>query len=98
MPYKDPIRQREAQLRLKKRNRDFVNNYKAERGCCKCGQKDVVVLDLHHTDPSEKDDAVSKLVGRRASLKRIKAELEKCVVICVRCHRLLHNGHSHQQV
>ena len=95
MPYKDPIKQKEAKLRLKKRNQMFVNNYKMMKGCCKCDERDVIVLDLHHLDPSKKDNSISKLVGGCASLKRIEAELEKCVVICVRCHRLLHNGHNH---
>ena len=32
----------------------FVNNYKASRGCCVCGECDPIVLDFHHRDGKEK--------------------------------------------
>ena len=51
MPYKDPIRQREAQLRLKKRNRDFVNNYK---GLSNKQEHPEYLMGIHEIDNSTK--------------------------------------------
>lgn len=49
------------------------------------------VYDFHHINPSEK----SFSFGDKASTIRwdlIKKEMEKCVMLCSNCHRLLHAG------
>lgn len=68
----------------------YVNAYKAEQGCQRCGIKDPRLLAFHHLDPSEKDGAISRLIGTRRSLKVIKAEMLKCQVVCHNCHTLIH--------
>lgn len=50
-----------------------------------------IAMDLHHVDPSTKDQDVSKMLKSRG-YKKIQQELNKCVVICAICHRLLHAG------
>lgn len=57
-------------------------------GCAKCNELRSYVLDLHHIDPSDKENDVSSLKGR--SVKLIK-ELEKCIVLCANCHREFHH-------
>jgi len=54
-----------------------------------CGYKTdrIEVYDFHHTDPTKKDFAISK---NAKSFDRLKVELDKCVLLCCRCHRLLH--------
>ena len=44
-------------------------------------------LDFHHLNPTEKD-------GLRAdwTFERNKTELDKCVLLCCRCHREVHAG------
>ena len=70
----------------------FLRDYKAERGCADCGEKDPVVLELDHIEPSTKDRRMDKY-GRTAvpwrslSLAHLKAELAKCEVVCANCHR-----------
>jgi hypothetical protein len=49
-------------------------------------------FDMHHVDPDEKYENVSALMGRRAPLALIRAELEKCVCLCAICHRMVTNG------
>ncbi len=46
------------------------------------------VFEFHHLDPQQKDVDWSKL--RLASNARLRAELEKCVLLCANCHRIRH--------
>ena len=58
-------------------------------GCKICGEKEICTLDYHHL--SDKEENVAKLL-RGGSLKKVKEEIEKCVVLCANCHRKLHAG------
>ena len=58
-------------------------------GCYVCGyDKCNAALEFHHRDPTKKDFAIS----RQRSLDKIKAELDKCVLLCANCHRETHDG------
>ena len=48
-------------------------------------------LDFHHIDINEKSFTLSRHWSW--SIKRLKEELEKCVLLCCRCHREFHSGH-----
>jgi hypothetical protein len=71
----------------------FLRDYKAERGCADCGEKDPVVLELDHRDRSMKDSRQANRYGRTAvpwrslGWKALKTELAKCDVVCANCHR-----------
>ena len=57
--------------------------------CSKCNyDKCVAALDFHHIDPTTKDDSLKNLM--RGSWKKIKTELEKCILLCANCHREHH--------
>ena len=43
---------------------------------------------FHHVNPENKVASISRLLGR--SYKRLKEELDKCVLICANCHSILH--------
>ena len=45
-----------------------------------------MLLEFDHRAGSNKVEAVSRLIGTR-SWRVVKAEIEKCDVRCVRCHR-----------
>ncbi len=66
-----------------------INQYKSQ-GCVKCPEKELVCLDLHHTDPNEKDFTISQ--ARTLSWSKIEKELKKCIVVCRNCHAKLHAG------
>jgi len=47
-------------------------------------------FDFHHLDPSKKDFTI----GSNSSIawEKIKNEIEKCILVCCRCHREIHDG------
>ena len=63
--------------------------YKGGRGI-KCGWVgDVSVLEFHHIDPLKKDFTLSAGVK---SWKKMKEEVDKCVLLCSNCHRIEHSN------
>jgi hypothetical protein len=68
----------------------YVNNYKLEKGCNRCGYNTCsAALEFHHPN----DDKWQK--GKRAvnatwGYDRINAEIIKCEVLCANCHREHH--------
>lgn len=50
------------------------------------------LYDFHHTDPSQKQYDWPQL--RQMSDEKIKAELAKCKLLCMFCHRLHHLNHE----
>ena len=50
-------------------------------------------LDFHHKDPKQKDPNIKGALTRQSlSLEVLKPELDKCILVCCRCHRELHDG------
>ena len=74
---------------VKSANKEFIRRYKSYCCCAHCGEKDWVVLDLHHVDPEGKDANPSALMG--GSREKIKEEIRKCIVLCSNCHRREHH-------
>lgn len=46
-------------------------------------------FDLHHTNPAEKDFAIS---ARMTTWEAVEPELKKCALLCANCHREVHAG------
>lgn len=66
--------------------------------CMDCGQSfedHPSVFDFHHRDPSEKKRKPSALFG--CTWEKLKAELDKCDLLCANCHRIRHSeeGYPH---
>ncbi len=67
--------------------------YKGGR-CVRCGyQGHVAALDFHHLDPQKKNFAISTL--KNHSFRKMKDELDKCILLCANCHRELTALGSH---
>lgn len=81
---------KERQKIIYNKQKDLVRRYKKYCGCLVCGEKEPMVLDLHHLDPNKKDANPSALYAK--SRKRLKSEIRKCVVLCANCHRKVHAG------
>lgn len=88
----------EAFERAKKRSRgtyaksfykgkNFVDNYKKERGCFCCGYNiHPSALDFDHINPEEKTMNVSQMLALNKD--RLMVEIQKCQVLCANCHRI----------
>ena len=74
----------------KRRIYEWVDNYKSSKGCENCGTKDKRCLQLHHRDSSTKKRSVATLIGKGYIFKTVKAEVEKCEVMCANCHSIHH--------
>ena len=82
--YQDVARQRQQ------KNVDLMREWKENKGCQECGENFGPCLELHHVDPSEKEDHPSSLAYQ--SFNAFLQEAEKCVVLCANCHRKVHAG------
>ena len=75
--------------RVTKRRREIKEkavNYKGGK-CCKCGyNKCIGALEFHHTEPGHKDFGISRN-GSTRSWKKVKKEIDKCILVCANCHR-----------
>lgn len=70
------------------RNYKFIGNIKDKSECLICFDKQK--LTFHHRDPKKKKNNVQRLASMGLSLSAIKAEIEKCDLLCEECHRLVH--------
>ena len=67
-------------------------NWKSEQGCQYCNENEAICLELHHLDPTIKDDSLANMVAHGVSWKNLMEEAKKCIVVCSNCHRKIHAG------
>lgn len=90
---KDYIREKQKQ---DKRNRKLKAIQYLGGKCFKCdGQFHPAIYEFHHTDPSTKEKDPSKLLDH--SWKRVTEELNKCILVCANCHRLIHHKDNYEE-
>jgi len=75
---------------LIQRHYEWINSYKQERGCTRCGVTNPVVLDFHHKNETNKRFGIGGF-RREVGFQKIQEEIEKCEVICANCHRIVHH-------
>jgi hypothetical protein len=87
------IQRKSRNFRVSERRRKLkilAINYKGGK-CIRCGyDKCPRSLDFHHLDPGEKDFSISQN-GDTISFDRIKAEIDKCILVCKNCHGEIHH-------
>jgi hypothetical protein len=94
-------REYEKVLRYRRKNKDKVAEWRrrtkqeliAYKGgkCQTCGYNKTQypsAFTFHHRDPKQKDFAISRKLTSKA---RAKVEVDKCDLLCVRCHSELHD-------
>lgn len=64
----------------------LVHDYLRSHPCIDCGERDIQLLEFDHIDGATKVMPISLLLGRR-STATLRAEIGKCDVRCVNCHR-----------
>ena len=71
--------------------RQRVSVLKIKQGCYFCGfNTHSSALEFHHLDPATKDYNIGNIA--RGSWEKIEKEIEKTIVVCSNCHRMLHAG------
>lgn len=69
----------------------FLSLYKKGKSCAFCGyNKYLEILQFHHKDKKEKSFNIANKVRTVSALKMVKAEVDKCVLLCPNCHAWLH--------
>jgi len=59
--------------------------------CERCKyDKCLAAMDFHHLDPTQKDFNLGEK-GYTRSWGKVKKELDKCILVCCRCHREIHD-------
>ena len=77
---------------------DYINNIKDNSCCSKCGYSKEThesfshrALEFHHPQDN-KEFAIGNAVSKGVGLERIKKEIDKCVILCARCHAEIHHN------
>lgn len=65
----------------------MLRAYKAAHPCVDCGETNVDLLEFDHRDPATKAINLGARGPSKYGWRRLAAEIEKCDVRCVRCHR-----------
>lgn len=78
---------REKGRKIAERNRRFIWEYLSNHPCV-CGETHPILLEFDHNKDEKKREPISNMVSSGCSIEVIKKEIEKCVVRCVKCHRL----------
>ena len=72
----------------RRRNKEELVRYKGGK-CEICGyDKCIDALEFHHLNQDEKNFTISN--GNIKSLKKLKEEADKCILVCSNCHHELH--------
>ena len=81
----------------RKKVRDWIKEIKENSGCAKCGYSKEThpsfkasALTFHHAQDN-KEFWIADSPNRGYSRKTIQKEIDKCVLICVRCHAEIHS-------
>ena len=64
--------------------------YRRERGCRRCDEGDPVCLQFHHPEDVDKRQSVGKLIADSYPESDVRAEADRCIVLCANCHRHEH--------
>jgi hypothetical protein len=82
----------EAAKQWRKRTKERL--VKAMGGkCASCDyNKSTSALEFHHLDPNKKDFSLSEIRANPKSWTKIIEEIRKCILLCCRCHREVHDG------
>lgn len=86
---KDKKRYNGYRLQWKRELVNRINKWKSDCGCHVCNETESCCLELHHPDPSTKENHPSLM---RTSWERYMAEASKCVIVCSNCHKKIHAG------
>jgi len=89
----NPDKVRKTQRATQRRRAQWYTELKRSLKCERCGyDKHPAALDFHHRDPTTKSFGVGIAAGGGMPEALVRAEMEKCEVLCKNCHAELHNN------
>lgn len=94
--WKNPEGNRLNAKKLRKRNREFIDNYLLSHSCVDCGKEDIDVLEFDHVRGIKNIEVTTMIHSN--SIDKIKEEIEKCEVRCANCHKKRHKTSSLAQL
>jgi hypothetical protein len=89
---------RRRSLTKRERLRCWSFEYRRDRGCQRCDEGDPVCLQFHHPEGVDKHQSVGKMITDSYPETEIRAEADRCVVLCANCHRREHFEPPEQDV
>jgi hypothetical protein len=75
---------------LRDENRKKLDEIKRFCGCSCCDEKELVCLEFHHRNSSQKDFTIGQNTHR--TWNYIESEISKCTIVCSNCHKKIHAG------
>ena len=87
---KEKIKQQKR--KTEERLKAIIQDAKKGQPCVECGivTEDIRKLVFHHINPEEKELSISQIPSRHWAEERLIKEMEKCVLLCMSCHRVVH--------
>lgn len=80
-------RTRDNQTRL----RQLIQEHKSNLSCSICGfNANPIALDFHHPDENKEANIADIVKTKGWGWTKILHEINKCIVLCANCHRILH--------
>ena len=83
-------RHKEYLNKVREEKRALVKRLKEEKGCLKCPERDITLLDFHHRDPATKKYRINRMVAQRNTMAALLVEIAKCDILCKNCHKEEH--------
>ena len=77
------------------RLRAWLNDYKKNLACERCGFADYCALEFHHHRRGEKDFNVADMIRSGFSIDTMRREIQKCIVLFSNCHQIEHYEKHH---
>ena len=90
--YREHENERASKVRKHKKVllKEFLkDNIKCGR-CNKTSKWGMSFFEWHHIDPSIKEYTISELMKSNYSWEKVKKEIDKCILLCPDCHKLIH--------
>ena len=82
---------KKAVAKRRKKIKELAVEYKGGK-CQICKySKCIGALELHHIKPDQKSFGIGDK-GYTRSWEKVRAELDKCILVCAVCHREIHGG------
>lgn len=71
--------------------KQYIIEYKSKSKCYLCPENTPCCLAFHHLDEKSKIAGIDVIASRKGyTFDDLKIEIQKCILLCFNCHRLLH--------